>query len=695
MKIMKSNIYVLIIMLLMSVGVNAQIDRTKQPEPGPAPKISLDTPKEFQLKNGLTVLVVENHKLPRVSFSLRIDNTPSTEGDKAGVSNILGTMLGNGTTSIPKDAFNEEIDFLGASLSFDSQSAFASSLSKYSDRIIELLADAAINPLLTEEEFKKEKDKLSEGLKTQEKSVQAIADRVQDALTYGMNHPYGEYVSDESLNNIALTDVVDNYKKNFNPKNAYLVVIGDVNAKKIKSTIKKHFGAWKNTVDAQPEMPKPNANLQKTTINFVDMPNAVQSNIILTNNVELKMGDEDYYAALIANYIIGGGATGYLFQNLRDDKAYTYGSYSRIGASRYGASRFLATAEVRNEVTDSSVVEMLKEVKRIRTEPVTAETLAAAKAAYAGSFVMALERPQTIANYALNIKLNNLPDDFYKNYLEKINAVTIEDVQKAANKYFLVDQARIIVVGKGSDVLSNLEKTGIPINYYDKYANEVPKPEFSKPIPDGVTAQSVIDNYIKAIGGKENATLVKTLYKTADVSIKNVPVTLTAEIKEMAPNKESMEMTAQGMGVIMKQKFNGEGGYMEQQGMKKELTSEEIAEKKSSKTIFPELHYKDAQITLESIISIEDKDVYKVKVMLGDKPSHRYYSVESGLLVREESTTETQGQKITSIVDYSEYTSVNNIKVPHSISIMAGPQNISMKITSIKVNDGVSEADFN
>ncbi len=692
---MKSKIYVLIIMFLMSVGVNAQIDRTKQPKPGPAPKISLDTPTEFQLKNGLTVLVVENHKLPRVSFSLRIDNTPSTEGDKAGVSNILGTMLGNGTTSIPKDQFNEEIDFLGARLSFGSESAFASSLSKYSDRIIELLADAALNPLLTEEEFQKEKDKLSEGLKTQEKSVQAIADRVQDALTYGMSHPYGEYVSNESLNNIALTDVVDNYKRNFNPKNAYLVVIGDVNAKKIKSTIKKHFGAWKNSAGAQPEMPKPNANLQKTTINFVDMPNAVQSNIILTNNVELKMGDEDYHAALIANYIIGGGATGYLFQNLRDDKAYTYGSYSRVGASRYGASRFLATAEVRNEVTDSSVVEMIKEVKRIRTEPVTAETLAAAKAAYAGSFVMALERPQTIANYALNIKLNNLPADFYKNYLEKINAVTIEDVQNAANKYFMADQSRIIVVGKGSDVLSNLEKTGIPINYYDKYANEVPKPEFSKPIPEGVTAQSVIDNYIKAVGGKEKATLVKTLHKTADVSIKGVPVTLTAEIKEMAPNKQSMEMTAQGMGVIMKQKFDGENGYLEQQGMKKELTPEEIAEKKNSETIFPELHYKDAQITLESMTSIEDKDVYKVKVMLGDKPSHRYYSVESGLLVREESTTEAQGKQVTSIVDYSDYASVNDVKIPHNLSIMAGPQNISMKITSIKVNEGVSDADFN
>ena len=120
----------------MSLGVNAQIDRTKQPESGPAPKISLDTPREFQLDNGMKVLVVENHKLPRVSYSLNIDNDPIFEGDKAGTSSLLAAMLGNGTINIPKDAFNEEIDFLGATLNFGSESAFALALSKYSERML-------------------------------------------------------------------------------------------------------------------------------------------------------------------------------------------------------------------------------------------------------------------------------------------------------------------------------------------------------------------------------------------------------------------------------------------------------------------------------------------------------------------------------------------------------------------------------
>jgi len=162
---MKTKISVLLVLFLMSVGVHAQIDRSKQPEPGPAPKISLETPQEFQLKNGIKVLVVENHKLPKVTYSLTLDNKPVTEGDKAGVSSLLSDMLGNGTTSIPKDEFNEEIDFLGARLGFGSQSAYASSLTKYTDRILNLMADAAINPLFTEKEFQKNKDLLIEGFK--------------------------------------------------------------------------------------------------------------------------------------------------------------------------------------------------------------------------------------------------------------------------------------------------------------------------------------------------------------------------------------------------------------------------------------------------------------------------------------------------------------------------------------------------
>jgi predicted Zn-dependent peptidase len=692
---MKTKLSAFILLFLISViSVNAQLDRSIQPKPGPEPSISLEVPSEFELKNGLKVLVVENHKLPRVSYSLNINNKPITTGAKAGVENLIGSMLGNGTTSIPKDEFNEEIDFLGANLNLGINGGFARTLSKYSERILELMADAAINPLLTEEEFDKEKTKFIEGLKTEEKSIDAISGRVGNALLFGAKHPYGEFVTEETINNVTFSDAVAFYEKRFNPNNAYLVIIGDVKLKTIKKQVKKCFSYWKQSVDESAPVPAVSPNVQSTQINFVDLPNASQSSIAIKNSVDLKMNDEDYHASIITNSILGGGGEGYLFKNLREDKGYTYGAYSSLRANRYGAGSFSATAKVRNMVTDSAVVEALKEINRIKTEPVDPQILKDTKAKYVGNFIMGLEDPQTVARYALNIKLNDLPKDFYTTYLQKINAVTADDVKRVANKYMKPENARVVIIGKGSDVIENLEKTGLPIKYYDKYANPVEKPIFSKPIPEGVNAQTVINSYLKAIGGKEKAQSINTVFMTADVTIEGVPIPLTAEMKVMAPNKESMEMTAEGMGVLMKQKFDGTTGYAEQQGQKKDLTADEISKKKDEKSLFPELYYDASVVTLESITTINGQDVYKVKVTKGENPSFRFYNVESGLLTQVETTVEAQGQTVTSIVKFSNYNPVNDVQMPFLQSIKAGPQAILMTIKSVKINEGITEADF-
>lgn len=689
---MKTKLYTLLAFLFVTVSITAQIDRSQQPKPGPAPKIALEKPTEYELKNGLKVLIVENHKLPRVSYNLTIDRKPIIEGDKAGVTSLLGSMLGNGTTNISKDDFNEEVDFLGARLSFGFGGGFASSLTKYSDRILQLLADAAMNPLLTEEEFEKEKEKLLEGLKSQAKSVDAVAGRVGGALSYGVEHPYGEFVTEETVNNVSFEDIKSYYTKYFGPNDAYLVVIGDVNTKDVYKRIKKYFGKWKKAAEINSTVPEANPNVSALEINFVDMPNAVQSNISITSNVKLKMSDPDYHAVLIANKIFGGGFNSYLNMNLREANGWTYGARSSVGTDKY-ISRFSAGAAVRNAVTDSAIVETIKEIKRFQTEPVEASALANAKAKYVGDFVLALERPSTIARYAINTKINELPEDFYATYLEKINAVSIEDVQRVANTYFTADNARFIVVGKGSEVVANLEKLGIPINYFDKYANPVDKPEFSKPIPDGVTALSVMNSYIDAIGGKEATEGVSTLLFNADVTIEGAPFKPTAVIKSMAPNKSSMEMSIAGMGTIMKQKFDGTTGYAEQQGMKQPMTEEQIAEQANQKGLFPEAHYTAEDIELVSLSDLDGTDVYKIKVK-GDKESFRYYDADSGLLIREEKTEEAQGQTFTSLKDFSDYRAVNGVLIPYGQKITTGPQVISINANEVQVNSGVTEEDF-
>ena len=680
--------------MLISFSVSAQLDRSIQPVGGPTPKIKLDKPKEFKLKNGIKVLVVENHKLPRVSYSLRIDGTPILEGEKAGVLSILGEMLGNGTTSIEKDVFNEEIDYLGANVSIGFRSSFASSLTKHNDRILELMADAIINPLLTVEEFDKTKEQLIESLKADEKSIDAIGSRVGNALSYGKDHVYGEFITEETLNKISYEDVIDFHKKYTYPNSAYIVVIGDVNYKEVKKSITEKFSVWKKAKKVENDVPVLTPNVGLTEVNFIDLPSATQSSIGVTNNVELKMNDEDYFTALITNNILGGGGEGYLFKNLREDKGYTYGAYSSLGSSRYGVARFSAGAKVRNMVTDSAVTEIVNEIVRIRTELVDAELLKNAKAKYVGNFIMRLERPQTIANYALNIKLNDLPEDFYETYLEKINAVTAEDVKRVANKYFKIANTRIIVVGKGSDVVENLEKVGFPINYFDKYANAVAKPVFNKAIPEGMTALDVVDNYIKAIGGKDMLLNVNTLVSNMDVTLPGAPFKPMAIKKQMMPNKISFEMKANMGGQtmsLMKRNFSGEKGYMEQQGQKMQMSEEEIIEAKNVEGIFDELYYNEDQTELLSINSIDGEDVYKVKVVKNEKTSYRYYAVESGYLM---SIEEEDENKNISSTKYGDYRSVNGIMMPYFMQVNAGGQNLEFNTTEVLVNSELKDSDF-
>jgi len=670
--------------LFLTLTMQAQ-DRT-QPKPGPSPVINIKKPQSFTLPNGLQVMIVENHKLPKVSFSLNIDNSPYAEGTKKGVANLTSSLIGNGSKKISKDAFNEEIDFLGAELSFYASGASGSSLSKYSGRILELMADGALNPNFTQEEFDKEKDKLLENLKTQEKSVAAVAGRVQNVLAFGKDHPSGEYLSEETIKNVTLADVENNYNTYFVPENAYLVIIGDVKFKETKKAVEKLFGSWAKASAPSVKYTDP-VNVQYSQINFVDMPNAVQSEIALQNTVNLKMTDKDYFATIVANQILGGDFNSYLNMNLREAHGWTYGARSGIGGSKY-VSTFRASTQVRNAVTDSAVVEFFKEIKKIRTERVTDEMLANVKAGYVGKFVMQIEKPQTVAGYALRIKTQGLPEDFYENYIKNINAVTAEEVMAAANKYFLEDKIRVVIVGKGSDVIPGLEKLKIPMFYFDKFGAPTSKPVMKKAAPAGVTVKTVLDNYIKAVGGEKAVKGVKSISTVASGEIQGTPLEMNTKVT--SSNKLASEMKAMGMS-FMKQVVNEKGAYVTQQGKRKDLDGEKLAEAKQSAMPFPELTMATkTSIALDGIESFNGADAYVIK----DGKTTHYYDVNTGLKIGQAVTQEANGQKMTQITNYSDYKEVKGIKVPYKVSMSFGPQEIEFKTTDVKINEGVSDADF-
>lgn len=679
---MKKIIYI-VVMMILATGAEAQFDRS-QPKPGPFPEVNFGKSQTFELKNGLKVMVVENHKLPRVVMSMSMDNPLFTEGNKKGISDITGELIGNGTTKMSKEDFQEEIDFMGSNINFSSNGAYANTLSRYFGRTLQLMAEGFTDPVFSQDDFEKEINRTIDGLKAEEKSVSSNAARVENVLVYGANHPRGEFVTEEKLKSLKLDDVKSFYKDYVVPNNAYLIVLGDVKFNEVKKLVKKHFGNWKKSDIPVSKYDEPK-NVSKTEINFVDMPNAVQSEVSILSATKLKMTDSDYFAALIANRIFGGDFSSYLNMNLREANGWTYGARSSISANKY-TGKFKAGASVRNEVTDSAVVESMKELNRIRTTRVDSEMLATVKAGLIGVFVMNAEKPEFVASQSLLTQTQNLPADFYQNYIKNINAVTPEQVQAAAVKYFSYDNARILVVGKASEVLPGLEKLGYKINYFDRYGNPTEKPE-QKTISEDVTVKTVIENYIAAIGGREKLNSVKNMTSVYEAEAQGTKLILSSI--NTADGKTKTTLTAMGME-IQKSVFDGEKGYTSQQGMKNEMTEDEIESQKYNAIPFPELaFFEKKDLKLIGIESIDGKDAFVIQ----DGKTKHFYDVNTSLKVGSSTEIEAQGQKFVQTFSFGEYKDFDGIKIPSEFSMSVGVD-LNFKLTDLKFNRELTDSDF-
>ena len=679
-------IIITILLLIISTSVFSQIDRSKPPKSGPAPVINLGKPSTFTLKNGLKVIVVENKKLPRAYASLDVDNYPDFEGDIKGVSSLVSALMGNGTKNQSKDDFNEEVDYMGASLSLSAGGGYASSLKKYFPRIMEMMSDGLLNPLFTQEEFLKERNILIDGIKSSQKSVPDIASQVGDKLFYGANHPYGEFATIQTVENITLEDVQNYYSTYAKPNNAYLTIVGDVDYKEIKKLVTSLFKGWKKGKLPEYEMPTVN-DVSKNEINFVDMSNAVQSEITVGNIINISMADPDYFALRLANQILGGSG-GRLYENLREDKGFTYGAYSGVTTSRY-VGNFYASTSVRNEVTDSSVVEIINEINRIISDNVSESKLASVKEKFVGNFIMSTERPSTIATFALNIDKYNLPSNFYETYLDNFQKVTVEDIKRVTNKYFKNNNLRIVIVGKGKDVILSLEKSLYEIKYYDTNGDITEKPDYS--VPTGISANGVLLNYLEAIGGKEKVESVNAVSLLGEAEFQGMKLQLMNI--NAKPNKLVVMMMMMG-NVLMKQAFNGEEGYIQQQGVNNPFPQEEIDKLKKSSLPFEEIGWIDNEdVKFSSIESEDGKELYALEVN-GD--TYVYYDKETGLKIKQtQSASMPDGTKVSQTTYYENYISVDGILFPHIIKVPMGPQNMDFNMIQIVVNPEVSDSDFN
>ena len=686
-------IFILALTGLFAHSVMAQkLDRSQKPKPGPAPVITFADPAIYKLPNGITVLVVENHKLPKVTATYSIDAGPITEGEKAGVLSLMGGMLSEGTTKKSKAQFDEAIDLMGADVSVSSSGGSASSLTRYFNDTFMLMAEALRNPAFPQESFDKLKSQTLTGIKANERSAKAISGRVVNAISYGVDHPMGEFVSEKSVNAITLADVKAAYNKYITPSRGYLTFVGDITPAAAKALATKAFGDWKGSALTLPKLAAVK-NPAQTEIDLIDVPTAVQAEITVTNLVELPLSSPDYHAVLLADQILGGGADAKLFTNLREKHGFTYGAYSSTGSGRF-QSKFSANAAVRNEKVDSAVVEFMREINIMRTEKVSAEDLQNAKNLYNGTFALGLENPARMASFALNIMINDLPKDFYRTYLQKINAVTQDDILRVSKKYFGHDNARVVIVGKQEDILPGLKKLGYAVKLYDKYANPVNEAAVAA-VPKKAPAE-VISAYIKAIGGEAELKKVNNIVATGDFEIQGQR--LNASLKEMAPNLASTEISMAGT-TVMKDVFDGKTGTKAQGPSTINYTPEELAEKKAKKGLFDQLYYSTAKLEDAGISKVGDATAYKVTVEVpGQTKKTEYYDVNTALLIKEERPMKIAGKDATLTTLYSDYKKAGNVLLAHRvvqiIPVGETNQELAMIMKDVKINAPITAADF-
>ena len=691
--------YILLAALLASNFIYSQVDRSQIPPSGPDPEIKLGQPYEYELSNGLKLIIVENNKLPRASVNLFIDSQSYSSDGKTGIGSITSSLLGKGTKNILKDDFIEEIDFMGSTLSLYTTGAYGSSLSKYFPRILELLADGLLNPVFDEEEFKKEKDRLLESIKENEKSVTSIARRVGDIIIYGKNHPNAEYTSESSINNISFKDLEPYFKKRFIPNNAYMVIIGDIKAEETKERILDLFSKWEKG-EVMTEDITVNNSFDQTEIHFIDMPNAIQSEIRFQNLIEMRKNSPDYISLLVANRILGGEPESRLESKIREDKGYAYYARSNFGSNKYSSTTFNAFTSSRANVTDSSVIELLSEIDKIKKVKVGGQELSDIKAAYFGDFVRDTESPSTIAQYSVDIKIEELNNDYYKNFIKSVNQVTSDDIFKVSNKYFNTDQGAIIIAGKGSELIDKLENITydgkkLNINYYDTRGNIIDKPNYS--IDDNVSVESIINNHIDAIGGKERLVKVESIQTSGSANLNMQGQSFVLEFYSIKNNQnQSLSTVKAGGMMVQKSVFNKYQGYNEVNGQRILLKDSELETAIIDSALFSELNYDFSTIELVGTSVINNEKVYEIKIT---DSKTEYYSIETGLKIKEVQITEVDGNQIVVETTINRYEEINGVLIPSEINQVTPalpiPGGITIKFSKIELDVKTSDSDFN
>lgn len=445
-----------------AVGAVTLEPRNRPPKGIKTSSFRFPKPTEVKLANGLTILLYRKTTTPVVYLQLwfKAGNADEPKGS-TGLHDMLADMLTEGTTSRSSKQIADEVAFIGASLNAgagpDTLRITAAALSQDLDTIFALFADVALNASFPEDELAKKKRRALSILKYQKSRPKFHAARLAYRLLYG-DHPYGRaYPSEATIRGFTRAQILEAKRRFLIPNNAVLVVAGDFEPKKVVATARRLFGGWKKGGTIQrPQLPT--AKPCGRRIQLIDRPTSVQS-LVFVGWPAIARNSPDFFALTLMNQVFGGGATGRLFQNLREKRGLTYGAYSSLDAALYGGDVTLSTS-VRNAVTGQALTAIFGEIQRIVTSPVSREELDDARSYLLGRFPLSLETPGEIARRLATQRIYKLGDDYFQQYTKRLRQVRVSDLLTVAKRYLRPNDLVVVVVGKRQDVEKQLRPFG-------------------------------------------------------------------------------------------------------------------------------------------------------------------------------------------------------------------------------------------
>ena len=431
-------------------------------------KVKFPKPSESKLKNGMELIVLEEHRSPTIQVEIympgsTLNDPPALEG----IGEATASIMRLGTKTKDAKQIAETLAELGATVGAGAGdrnfSLRFSTLTENLDAVLDLAADILFNPSFPQDELDKWKNQQLASLQQIRAQPGFLATERFAAILYPGDHRAYVAPSPDSIKKITRDLLVEYYNKNFRPDGGFVAVVGDINSRQIAAKLDKVLGNWKGSASKAPDLPMHPAIAEKK-IYLIHRDNSVQTTFYVGNHAIDRLSP-DYFAVTVMNRILGGGPASRLFRNVREDKGYTYGISSGFSASHY-FNHFAVQTSVRTEVTGPALEEILKEFRDIRDRMVPAEELANAKRALVASFALNTESAGTGLRNALTIKDYGFPQDYWDTYPEKQSAVTAEDIQRVARKYIPVDNLQIVAVGDASKIRDVLSKFG-PIEEWD------------------------------------------------------------------------------------------------------------------------------------------------------------------------------------------------------------------------------------